>query len=294
MRLCTQKEQVGKLAMGSKTKTPVRTITRPPKTLWSTGSTALITGASSGIGAELAVQFAASGYNLILQGRDRQRLKDLAERISSQRNVGIKIVVKDLSRPGSAQELYDKVCRDGVPVDVLVNNAGVGLLGRFADTGWDREFGMLHLNVVSLVELTKLFLPGMVKRHAGRILNVASTAAFQPGPLMANYYAGKAYIVSFTVALAEELRGTGVTASVLCPGPTVTRFQEQAGTGNAPFMKLAFLSAQEVADRGIRGVMKGKLIIVPGFLNRLGTILVRFAPQRLSAWVVRHIQQSRP
>ena len=279
--------------MGVKRRPRLPSARRPKPSPWNTGPTVLITGASSGIGADLALQFAARGYNLLLHGRDRGRLRALADKVRAQHDVAVRIFVKDLSRPDSARELFREVLRTNVRVDVLVNNAGIGLYGRFDRTPLDRETGMLHLNVLSLLELTKLFLPGMVERGAGRILNVASTAAFQPGPLMAGYYATKAYVLSLSVALAEELKGTGVSVSVLCPGPTPTRFQERAGLADVLAQKLALLSSEEVARITVEKLQQGKRLIVPGRLNKLGTILVRLVPLSLSAAVVKRLQERR-
>jgi len=192
------------------------------------GQTALVTGASSGIGLELARLFAAGGYGLVLVARSGGKLEELANELRNRHGVDVRVMAIDLARPESSEELVRELEQAGVAVDVLVNNAGFATFGPFAETHLRAELEELQLNVVTLTHLTKKLLPGMLARRRGGVLNVASTAAFQPGPLMAVYYASKAYVLSFTEALAEELRGTGVTISALCPGPTVTGFQKRA------------------------------------------------------------------
>lgn len=246
---------------------------------WRQGKTALITGASGGIGFDLTKIFAENGYNLVLVARNKDKLMELADHVQRMFGVSAKVLQKDLSDPAAPEQIYKEMNQRGIGIDVVVNNAGYGLLGPFAYSSKRGDLGMLQVNVTALVLLAKLFLPGMIMRGSGKILNVASTAGFQPGPLMANYYATKAYVLSFSVALANEVLGTGVSVSVLCPGPTPTGFQQRAGIGREPAAgKLAVLDSLTVARIAYEGLMAGKTIIVPGILNKLGTILVRLAP----------------
>jgi len=236
---------------------------------------------------------AQNGFNVVLHGRSRDRLESLAAEFRARYGISTRIMEKDLHDPRAPEEMFQELQDAGIDVDVLVNNAGVGTYGRFDQVAMTTTLDLLQLNVVALVHLTRLFLPGMVKRRFGRILNVASTAAFQPGPLMANYYASKAYVFNFTVSLADELRGTGVSVSVLCPGPTLTRFQERAGIRHLELLRMASTSAAEVAKRGYEGLERGKTVIVPGLLNKLGAFSVRFLPYSVSAAVVRLFHRQR-
>ena len=220
--------------------------------------TALITGASGGIGYELALLFARDGYDCILVARSQDKLKGLAERLESEHRVKTLVLAKDLSRPSAVDEIFEEVTAASMHVDVLVNNAGFPVFGPFVNTDLQVELEMLQVNVIALTALTKLFLKGMVERRAGRILNLASTAAFLPGPLMAVYYASKAFVNSFTEALWYELRGSGVTATVSCPGPTATEFAEVAGTARSLLFRLGAASAATVARQGYRAMMKGR------------------------------------
>lgn len=254
--------------------------------------TALITGASTGIGAELARLFAADGYRLVLVARSRDRLESLATELSGQHGASVRVMGKDLADPAAPGQLYDELAAAGVRVDVLVNNAGVGLYGEFRSNDRKREMDMLQLNVVALTLLSKLFLPGMVERRRGRILNLASTAAFQPGPLMAVYYASKAYVLSLSQALANELQGTGVTVTALCPGPTRTEFESRADLSQSRLFKLVPASdARTVARIGYRGLMQGKPVVIPGLLNWLLAESVRFAPRRMATAMARAVQE---
>ncbi|MFQ5690528.1 MAG: SDR family NAD(P)-dependent oxidoreductase [Gemmatimonadota bacterium] len=255
---------------------------------------AVVTGASSGIGRELAVLLAAGGFDLILAARRAERLRELARQLSSRHGAGARAVVVDLAEPGGAERVYDAANRTPGGVQVLVNNAGIGSFGPFADTEWARIRSQLRLNIEALTRLTHLFVPDMVRRRAGRILNVASTAAFQPGPRMAVYYASKAYELLFSEALAEELRGTGVTVTTLCPGPTRTEFQDRAGMGSSGLFRLwSVMDAARVAEAGYRGMLRGKRIVVPGTFNRLTALSPRFLPRRWMARLVGMIQAPR-
>lgn len=247
--------------------------------------TALVTGASSGIGYELSKLFGRDGYKVILVARREEELKKLAEKLPNSQ-----VIAMDISKPGAPRELLKKL--EGTEIDVLVNNAGYGLLGEFSKTDLSSEIQMIHLNILSLTELTKLVLPQMLARRSGKILNVASTAAFQPGPLMAVYYATKAYVLSFSEAIAEELRDTGVTVTTLCPGPTRTEFADVAKMGKSKLFKsAAVMDAAPVAEAGYEGLMAGKRIVVPGIANRMMIQSLRVSPRSLVTKIVRRVQE---
>ena len=246
--------------------------------------TTLITGASNGIGLELARIFARNGHSLILVARNRKRLEEIAAEL---RSVPVQIVAKDLSRIGAAEELV----QEAPQCDVLVNNAGYTVFGKFAETSLADELGMMQLNMRTLVILTKLYLPAMIAAHSGRIMNVASTAAFQPGPLMSLYYATKAFVLSFSEAIANELKGTGVTVTALCPGPTATGFQERGKMENSGLVKgKKIMDARTVAEAGYRALMAGKTVEIPGLQNKLLAQSVRLSPRSVVTNLVRHMQ----
>jgi hypothetical protein len=246
---------------------------------------ALITGATAGIGYELAKLFAANEFNLVLIARDENRLKKLAAELRAAHGVEASIVAKDLSNGAAPREIFE-VLRDA-PVSVLVNNAGFGAQGAFAGDKLELSLKMMQVNMDALVQLTHLFAEPMLARRRGRILNVASTAAFQPGPFTNIYYATKAFVFSFSVALAEEFAGTGITVTTLCPGFTRTEFHERAGIKRAPSLKM--MSAQAVARAGFEGLMKGKRIVIPGAMNRIRSVIARGAPAELTAKIVRRM-----
>lgn len=249
--------------------------------------TALITGASSGIGLELAKIFARNNCNLILVARESDRLRQTAAALHA------RVIPRDLADPQSPQAIYDELA--STPVDYLVNNAGFGLGGPFSTTDRQTELDMIQVNVTSLVDLTKLFLPAMLARKSGRILNVASTAAFQPGPLMAIYYASKAFVLSFTEAIAEELTGSGLTVTALCPGPTASDFQRRAAIEHINLVKnkrIGMMSSAEVAEIGYRGMLAGKVIVIPGIMNKLGVQSLRLGPRAIVRKVARKLQES--
>lgn len=255
--------------------------------------TVLITGASAGIGYELAKVFAERGFDLILTARRKEPLEKLAAELQQKFGTQTAVFQKDLSRPEAPLDLYHDIQNRRLTVDILVNNAGVGVYGLFADTSREKEAAMLQLNVVSLTQLTKLFLSGMASRRRGRILNVASTAAFQPGPYMSGYYASKAYVLSFSEALAFELRNTGVHVSVLCPGPTVTEFQQAAGIDSSvKLFRFGVMSAESVARIGYKGLMKNKTVIIAGAMNTFGAVLGRFSPHLWVMRVIEYIQKN--
>jgi short-subunit dehydrogenase len=256
--------------------------------------TALITGASGGIGLELARLFAAGGYDLVLVARSAGKLEELAGELR-RHGVAARALAKDLAKPESPEEVFQELEAAGVAVDVLVNNAGFATYGPFAEIELGRELEELQLNVVTLTHLTKKFLPGMLVRRQGGILNLASTAGFQPGPLMAVYYATKAYVISFSEALAEELSGTGVTVSVLCPGPTATGFQRRAGMEASKLFSgmLQVADAAAVARAGYEGFRAGKRIVIPGLLNKVAVQSIRVSPRALATKVVKRMQERR-
>ncbi|WP_443632560.1 SDR family oxidoreductase [Candidatus Marifrigoribacter sp. Uisw_064] len=252
--------------------------------------TALVTGAASGLGYEFAVLLAKDSYNLILIDIDSENLEGTKKELESLYQTQVTILVKDLSTAEIANEIYNEI--QDKSIDVLINNAGFGLFGTFSKTNWQRESAMLHLHIMTTTHLTKLLLNGMVERGKGRILNISSLAAFQPGPLMAIYYASKAYILSFSEAIANELKGTGVTVTVLCPGQTKTSFQQVVSKQNCD-NKISFNMAcpVQVAKYGYNAMMQGKTVVVPGFFNKFLSKLPRLMPRKTSASIVRKIQE---
>lgn len=243
--------------------------------------TALITGASAGLGTEFAKLFANDGYSLILVARRRDRLEALAEDLlAAHPNIAVTVIEEDLGRPGAGRTLFEKVKAQGLAVDALVNNAGFGSSGAFRDLPLDKELQMMDLNMRTLVELTHLFLPEMIARGHGRILNVGSTAGFQPGPYMTVYYATKAFVNSFSEGLNEELKGTGVSCTVLAPGATATEFAQSAhAEKNMLFSLLPVATAQNVARYGYRSLLAGRSLAVHGFSNRILLQLQRILPR---------------
>jgi short-subunit dehydrogenase len=256
--------------------------------------TALITGGSAGIGFELAKQFAAHGHDLVLVARNTDQLEAAAGKIEGKYGVNVRTIVADLADADSPQRLFDSLSADGIDIHYLVNNAGFGLGGEFADTDIERELDMIQVNAASVVHLTKLFLPAMLKRKSGRIMNVASTAAFQPGPLHSIYYATKAFVLSFSEAIHEELRKTGVTVTALCPGPTRTNFFERAGTEKTRlFTQAVVADAEDVARFGYAAMMKGQSVAIPGIGNKLMVQAERVTPRAVVTRLARLVQQNR-
>ena len=254
--------------------------------------TVLVTGASSGIGRELAILCAASGMNLVLVATKQQKLKALAKELTDRDGVAVEVIPADLADPETPQALFERVAQKDLRVDVLINNAGVGAFGPFVELDAAAQMAMIQLNVAALTHLTRLFLPPMLKRGAGRVLNVASTAAFQPGPLMAVYYATKSYVLSFSEAVAEELRGTGVTVTALCPGPTASNFQERADMKRSGLMRLGMMSSRQVAEEGFRAMMEGKAVHVTGLQNKVLAQSIRISPRFLVRRIVKRLQAS--
>ena len=256
-----------------------------------TTETVLITGASAGIGWELAKRFAADKSDLVLVARRQERLDQLAAELRERHGVAVRTLAADLARPSAPQELFDRLAGDGVTVDVVVNNAGFGQVGPVAEIPLERQLDEVRVNVLALLCLTRLFLPGMLQRGRGGVLNVASTAAFQPGPFLAVYYATKAFVLSFTEALADEVAGRGLHVTCLCPGPTATEFAQVADMQQAPMFKLAAMSAEAVAVAGYRAFRRGKLLVVPGALNWLGTFGNRFVPRAVGRQIARRLNK---
>ncbi|ACK73004.1 short-chain dehydrogenase/reductase SDR [Gloeothece citriformis PCC 7424] len=254
--------------------------------------TALITGASGGIGYELAKLFAFDRYNLVLVARSEQKLKEIAEDFKSQFGVFVKVIVKDLSLANAPEEIFEQLQQEGMKIDVLVNNAGFATYGFFAETDLKSQLQMMQLNMVALTHLTKLFLKDMIAQKEGKILNIASTAAFQPGPLMAVYYASKAYVLSFSEAIANELKGTGVTVTALCPGPTESGFEKRADLGDSKLFNQQLMDATTVAKIGYQGLMNHKPVVIAGLKNQLLAFSVRFLPRSLVTQIARNLQES--
>ena len=231
--------------------------------------TALITGASSGIGLELARQFAGGGYRLVLVARVQSELETVATEMRQNFGVAAEVIARDLSRPEAAGEIFEALEHDGKQIDILVNNAGLGQKGKFWETPLERDIEMIRVNIETLTRLTKLFLPPMVQRNHGKILNVSSVAGFEPCPLLAVYHATKAYVLSFSEAIATELEETNVTVTALCPGVTDTDFYPKADMiATRAFQKTKVMTPREVAREGYEALMRGDLVFVPGMLNK--------------------------
>ena len=257
--------------------------------------TVLITGASSGIGYEFAKIYAKKGYNLVITARRKNNLDRIKQELESfDTAICVDIIVLDLSKQNSAKELYEVVKQRGILIDTLINNAGFGVYGNFIETDIEKEIDMIELNIKSLVVLTKLFLKDMVSRNNGTIINVASTAAFQPGPLMSVYYASKSFVLSFTEAIRNEVRDTNVNISVLCPGPTDTEFEKSASLEESSlFTKLKVMKPEKVAIIGYKGVNRNKSVIIPGILNNILITFNKIIPRALVINIVRKLQESK-
>jgi hypothetical protein len=256
--------------------------------------TAVITGASGGIGYELAKLFAHDHYDLVLVARSGDKLTQFADELQRQFGIAVRTVALDLASPGAARQLFDQLSQQRTVTDVLVNNAAFGAYGEFANMAESEISGQIELNIAALTQLTRLFLPQMVERKNGKILNVASIAGFQPGPLMAVYYASKAYVISFSEAIANELKGSGVTVTCLCPGPTDTGFQSRAGVQNSRlFKQFGPMDAKTVARDGYRATMKGKTLAISGLKNLILAESVRIAPRKLATAISRWVAEEK-
>jgi short-subunit dehydrogenase len=254
-------------------------------------STVLITGASGGLGHEFAKLFARDHHDLVLVARSGDKLGQVAAELRAH-NITVTTVALDLTQPPAPKFLFDQLQTQGVAVDVLVNNAGFGAFGEFAQMSIEEIFGQIQLNITALTELTRLFLPAMLARHGGRIMNVASTAGFQPGPMMAVYYATKAYVISFSEALANEAGKSGVTVTCFCPGATHTGFAKRAGNDKSRlFKQLGAMDADRVAMDGYRALMEGRTLAISGTHNWIVAQSTRFAPRKLVTAISRWISE---
>jgi short-subunit dehydrogenase len=254
-------------------------------------STVLITGASGGLGYEFAKLFARDHHNLVLVARTGDKLAQVAAELRAQ-NVTVKTIALDLATPPAPKFLFDQLQTEGIAVDILINNAGFGAFGEFAQMSNEAIFGQIQLNITALTELTSLFLPAMLARHSGRIMNVASTAGFQAGPLMAVYYATKAYVITFTEGIANEVRKSGVTVTCFCPGATHTGFAKRAGNDKSRlFKQLGAMKADKVALDGYRAVMEGRGLVISGVQNWLVAQSTRFTPRKVVTAISRWISE---
>ena len=253
--------------------------------------TVLITGASGGIGYELAKLFARDGYNLVLVARSAEKLAQVADELKGD-GLSVKTVALDLAEAPASKFLFDQMQREGIAIDILINNAGFGAYGEFAQMRHQEILGQINLNITALTELTRYFVQPMISRGKGRIMTVASTAGFQPGPLMAVYYATKAYVISFSEAIANELRGSGVTVTCLCPGATQTGFAARAGNDKTRvFKRSGVMSADKVALDGYHALMKGRTLVISGMQNWITAQSTRFAPRKMVTAVSRWVSE---
>lgn len=254
--------------------------------------TALITGASSGIGKEFARIHAERGGNLVIVARREEKLNALKTELEKKHGISVMVIVKDLALPNAAAEIYEEVKQASVEIDYLINNAGFGGRGKFHERPWELDLAMLNLNVVALTALTRLFLPDFVQRNEGRILNVSSTASLLPGPLQAVYYATKAYVTSFSNAIAEELHDTNITVTALLPGATETEFASTSGMDQTSMFANTF-SARTVAEDGYNAMLAGKLNIIAGvsFAQRMVMATVPIMPKKMLLAQVRRMQE---
>lgn len=255
------------------------------------GKTALITGASNGIGYELAKIHAENGHNLIIVARRKNKLDELKKELEGEHNISVFCLGKDLSLPGAVKEVYDELKQKSIVIDYLVNNAGFGDFGLFAESDWNKQERMINLNVTALAHLTWLVLPDMICRRGGKILNLASTASFYPGPTMSVYFATKAFVLSFSEALNEEVREYGISVTALCPGSTHSGFQAAAAREGSKIPDRNNIpTSREVAEYGYRAMMKGKAVAIHGFKNAVLANSVRIAPRSLVAKITRKVQ----
>jgi uncharacterized protein len=256
-----------------------------------TTQTALITGASSGIGYELAKQFAANKINVVLVARSLDKLEVLATELRSNYGITVTVLAKDLSNYNTAKEIFDNLQAQQIPITHLVNNAGFGDFGMFAESDWAKQEQMINLNITTLTYLTRLFLPNMIANKFGKVVNVASTAAFQPGPTMSVYYATKAYVLHFSEAISNELENTGVTVTALCPGATHSDFQNKAAMQESKLVKGKKLpTSAEVAAYGFKAMQKGTVVAIHGMANYWLANSIRFTPRALVLKIVRGMQ----
>ncbi len=256
------------------------------------GKWALVTGASSGLGEEFARQLAAGGLNLVLVARREERLRATAGELAKAHGIQTKVIAADLSRADAPRAIYDQLRADGIAVDVLVNNAGFGLYGKFTDIVWDREQQMLDIDIATVVHLTRLFVPDMVARRSGYVLQVASIGAFLPSPLYASYSAAKAFVLSFSEAINFELRGSGVSVTTTCPGVTRTEFHAVSGQEYTLFQRLTMMDPEPCVRASINAMLRRKSSVVPGLLNALMVWSLRLTPRRLMTAIAHRTMQS--
>jgi len=251
----------------------------------------LITGASGGIGSDLARLLAKDKHNLILVARSENKLNEIKVSLEKEYGIEVKVIACDLSVPNAAEKLFSDLTKENIQINILINNAGFGDFSAFAECNIAKQEMMINLNILALTKLTRLFLPGMINAGKGRILNVASVAAFTPGPLMSVYYASKSFVLSFSYAIANELKGSGVTITILCPGPTKTGFEDAASLGESKLFKIMKpVPSSKVSKYAYRYMMKGRLLAIPGFMNKMMWTAVRFSPRKMLTSVVRKIQ----
>ena len=251
---------------------------------------ALITGASSGIGLDLA-KLMAPAFDLIITARNQGDLEKIGREIEAAHGNHVHVIPADLAKADAPQQIFSEIERRGLQVDVLVNNAGFGSYGAFAESDHQTDLDMIQVNITALTTLAKLALPGMLARKRGRIMNVASTAGFQPGPLMAVYYATKAYVIMFSEAIANELKGSGVTVTCLCPGATATKFAGRAKMEESRLFKMGAMRSEDVARIAYKGMMAGKTMVIPGVINRALAMSVRVSPRKLVTSISRSLQE---
>lgn len=257
-------------------------------------TTALVTGASSGIGYEISKLLAEQGHDLVLVARREDRLKQLARYLEKEFDISARVIAIDLTDLEDIDRLYITLEQENIPVDILVNNAGLGNWAPFTASDTQKELEMIQVNVMALTYLTKLFATDMVKRGLGKILNIASISGFTPGPYMAVYNASKAYVVSFSEALKAELKGSGVSVTVSCPGPAASEFHQQAGTSGSLFLKLMpMMNSTQVARASLNAMNKRKTLVVPGHINWLISVAPRIIPRRIMLFVLKHLMSPR-
>jgi short-subunit dehydrogenase len=255
------------------------------------GKTALVTGASVGLGRDLCELIARDGHHLIVVARNEQRLNELAESLRKQFGITVDVIAQDLATPGAAKIIFERVGKR--TVDYLINNAGFGTHGPFVQADIQSQLDMLQVNIVALTHLTRLFLPGMLARRSGRIMNLASVASFLPGPLMAVYYATKAYVLSFSEAIAGEIAGSGVTVTAMCPGPTKTEFQVRAGIEDSPLFRGRVMDSMTACRIGYAAMLRGRRVVVTGLSNKLSVLGMKFLPRALTAAMARKLNENR-
>lgn len=254
--------------------------------------TTLITGASSGIGLEFAKIFAEKEYSLVLVARSEDKLIEIKQDLENKFKIRVKVITKDLSLRNSASEIYEELKKENIEINILINNAGFGEYGKFSDTDWEKELQMINLNIISLTNLTKLFLKDFIAKNSGKILNLGSVASFLPGPYMSVYYATKAYVLSFSEALSQELQNTNVQVTCLCPGATESGFQKASSVNHVRAFVKNIPNSKEVAEYGYRILMQNKTIGIHGIKNKVMIFLTRLTPRFLIRKIVAKVMKS--